>query len=59
MGGVASSVRILRKMTFRGGLKIKLDPLPEKGGDWVNSLGQVAQERAIVPHTAHQGANLL
>lgn len=34
---------------LRDGPKIKLDPLPEKGGDRVNPLGQVAQELAIVP----------
>ena len=41
------------------GRELKLDSLPEKGCDRADPLGQVTRENAIVPHTAHQGADLL
>ena len=44
--------------SLQGGRELKLDVLPEEGGDQADPLGQVTQDFAIVPHTAQQGAHL-
>ena len=44
---------------FHGWRELKLDSLPEERGDRVDPLGLVAQEFAIIPHTAHDDAHLL
>ena len=44
---------------FHGRRELKLDSLPEEGGDRADPLGQVTQEFAIVPHTAQQVVDLL
>ena len=42
-----------------GGHELKLEPLPEEGGDRADSLEQVTQKFAIEAYTAQQGADLL
>ena len=44
---------------LHGWRELKVDSLPEEGGDRSDPLGQVTQEFAIVPHTTQQGADLL
>ena len=44
---------------LHSGRVIKLDSLPGEGGDRVDPLEQVTEEFAILPHTAHQGKDLL